>query len=318
MSTRRVWRWGLDRPTQRFLRSERDLRGQALIELAVALIALVPLFLGISWLGRVIDLRQATIAAARQAAFECTVRVAQCATSGQSGDIEGEVRRRVFGAPGYSPLSGEQASGRVSPEATDRLWVDRLGQPLLERFEDVTVEIAPVRFNTPFAFAAGQGDRAFPGAVRVLSDLAGPGRFGLPLDEGLLEARVQVEMTRSGSVWTWMRQLTSMPLTLTARLTLLTDAWSASGPRGPAADSVEARVAAGAAVPVVEPALRAAWMPVRALIATASAVGLESAAQGWQPWSIDVDRVPADRLGDATAQTPLPLGVSPTSNPEIP
>lgn len=318
MSTRRVLPWGLDRSTHRSAKRKRVLRGQALIELAVALIALVPLFLGIAWLGRVIDLRQATIAAARQAAFECTVRVAHCMTSGQSGDIEGEVRRRVFGAPGQSPVSGDQAAGQVSPETTNRLWVDRLGQPLLERFEDVTVEIAPVRFNTPFAFAAGQGDRAFPGAVRVLSDLAGPGRFGLPLDEGLLEARVQVEMTRSGSLGTWIRQLTSMPLTLNARLTLLTDAWSASGPRGPAADSVEARVAAGAAVPVVEPVLRAAWLPVRALIATASAVGLESAAQGWQPWSIDVDRVPADRLGDAMAQPPYPLGVTWTSSPETP
>ena len=42
-------------------------------------------------------------------------------------------------------------------------------QPLLERFEDVSIEIAPVRFNSPFAFAGGQGDRSFPGAVRLLS-----------------------------------------------------------------------------------------------------------------------------------------------------
>ena len=44
-------------------------RGQALIELMVALTALVVVTLGVSWLGRLLDMRQAHIAAARALGF---------------------------------------------------------------------------------------------------------------------------------------------------------------------------------------------------------------------------------------------------------
>jgi hypothetical protein len=91
--------------------------------------------------------------------------------------------------------------------------------------------------------------------------------------------------------------MTAMPLTLKAHLSILTDSWTASGPYGGASDSVQTRVDAGARLPGVEPALRAAWLPVRALLGTGSLLGFESRANEFRPYEIDVDLVPPDRLG---------------------
>ena len=291
----------------------RNLKGQALIELLIALVAVLPLYFGVTWLARVLDMQQANIAAARQLAFECTVRPSFCTDAQSQAELAGELRRRVFSAEHFGIQSGETASGLAHPDERKTLWVDRRGDALLERFEDVSFEVSSERFNTPFAFAGGQGDRAFPGAVKTLSELAGPGRFGLTLDGGFIRAQVATQVSRSQSADGWTSRLLSMPLTLRSHLIVLTDAWNASTPYGSAPDSVQSRVEAGARVPVVEPALRAAWLPVRAVLSTAAFLGLESSARQFDPYSIDVDRVPADRLGDASSQpmtpSPLPAGL---------
>ncbi len=293
--------------------NKRGQRGQALLELLVAMLAIVPVFFGVAWLARMQDMQQATIAAARALAFECTVRPRECsaaaqATSDPAGSAQNgqsahsdkfaaELRKRLFAAPRAGLRSDDNAAGAVTAANGNALWVDRTGKPLLERFEDVSIEIAPVRFNSPFAFAGGQGDRSFPGAVRLLSELGGPGRFGLDLEAGFIDARVQVDVARSRPGDGWIRRMTAMPLTLKARLSILTDSWTASGPYGGAPDSVQTRVDAGARLPGIEPALRAAWLPVRGLLGTGSLLGFESRASEFRPYEIDVDRVPPDRLG---------------------
>jgi hypothetical protein len=127
--------------------------------------------------------------------------------------------------------------------------------------------------------------------------LGGPGRFGLDLEAGFIDARVQVDVARSRPSDGWLRRMTAMPITLKARLSILTDSWTASGPYGSAPDSVQTRVDAGARLPGIEPALRAAWLPVRGLLATGALLGFESRASEFKPYQIDVDLVPPDRLG---------------------
>lgn len=280
-------------------------RGQALIELMVALTALVVVTLGVSWLGRLLDMRQAHIAAARALAFECTVRPGACAQAATDPHLAGELRTRAFASERYGVRSTESLAGSVQPSEGRSLWVDRSGAPLLERFEDVTIAVSPERFNTPFAFVGSQGDRAFPGAVRVLSELGGPGRFGLNLEGGLVRAQVQTEVSRTARADGWISRLSGMPLMLRAHLVVLTDAWNASGPQGAAADSVQTRVEAGARVPLVEPALRAAWLPMRALLAAGGLLGFESSARQLEPYAIDMDIVPPDRLGAPVAPDPV-------------
>ncbi len=278
--------------------------GQALVELLVALIALLPLFFGMAWLAKVLDLQQATIAGARALAFECTVRLDACRDANGHPELAVETRRRFFAAHRLGLRSDDAAAGVPGVAERNAMWVDRSGTALLERFEDVTVSVGPARFDSPLAFAAGQG------AADLVSRLGGPGRFGLQLDGGFVEARVETVVSRSAPADGWVARLMSMPLSLGARLTVLTDAWNASGPYGEAADSVETRVAAGARLPAADPLIDAGWLGVRGLLAVADFLQVEPSASSLRWHEVDVDLVPPDRLGGGTAPAvpidPLP------------
>jgi hypothetical protein len=282
----------------------RRARGQALVELLVAMLALVPLYFGIAWVAKVLDLRQAAIAASRTLAFECTVRPDACAEAGAHPALVEETRLRHFAGHGVGVRSDARDTGE-----REAFWVDRRGEPLLERLEDVTVEVARLRFDSPLAFAGGLSG-TFSGAVRTLSELAGPGRFGLEIDGGFLEARVRARVAPGRPADGWLRRLTAMPLEVSERTAILTDAWNASGPYGEAPDSVESRVTAGSRVPGVQAAIDAGWLPVRGLLAVGEALGLESRAALLRWHEVDVDLVPPDRLGDAP-QPPSDPGASP-------
>jgi hypothetical protein len=278
--------------------------GQALVELLVALIALLPLFFGMAWLAKVLDLQQATIAGARALAFECTVRLDACRDADGHPELAAETRRRFFAAHRLGLRSDDAAPGVPGVAERNAMWVDRGGQSLLERFEDVTVSVGPARFDSPLAFAAGQG------AADLVSRLGGPGRFGLQLDGGFVEARVETVVSRSAPADGWVSRLMAMPLSLGARLTVLSDAWNASGPYGEAADSVETRVAAGARLPVADPLIDAGWLGVRGLLAVADFLQVEPSASSLRWHEVDVDLVPPDRLGGGGAPAvpaePLP------------
>lgn len=269
--------------------------GQALVELLVALIALLPLFFGMAWLAKVLDLQQATIAGARALAFECTVRLDACRDADGHPELAVETRRRFFAAHRFGLRSDDAAAGEPGVAERNAMWVDRSGNALLERFEDVTVSVGPARFDSPLAFAAGQG------AADLVSRLGGPGRFGLQLGGGFVEARVETVVSRSAPADGWVARLMSMPLSLGARLTVLTDAWNASGPYGEAADSVETRVAAGARLPVADPLIDAGWLGVRGLLAVADFLQVEPSASSLRWHEVDVDLVPPDRLGGGAA-----------------
>lgn len=272
-------------------------RGQAIVETLVAMIALVPLYFGIAWVAKVIDARQATITASRALAFECAVRPAACGDGPGRAVLAGELRQRFFASPAAGLRSDERAAGAVEGVDGRVRWRDRTGAPLLERFEDVSIGVEALRFDSPLAFAGGQGERAFPGALRTLSELGGPGRFGLAIDAGLLRARVTTRLSRHRPGDGWVGALIARPLTLEAGLAILTDTWDASGPYGPAPDSVEIRANAGARLPGLEPALAAGWLPVRGLLSVAATLGIESSAASLRWHEVDVDLVPAHRLG---------------------
>ncbi|HYF59560.1 MAG TPA: hypothetical protein VEA81_11445, partial [Burkholderiaceae bacterium] len=224
------------------------------------------------------------------------------------------IRRRVFAAPRGAVRSDDAAAGPVAAPDGQPFHVDRRSEALVERFEDVSMEVARPRFDTPLAFAAGQGEAVFPGAVRTLSELAGPGRFGLDLSGGLVDAQVRVEVSRGRTIEDWLVRLLGMPLVLRAHLAVLTDSWTASGPYGPASDSVQRRVEAGARVPLAETAIDAAWLPARALLEAGGLIGLEPTARTMRRHAIDVDLVPPDRLAAAAVPAPTPEPSAPDWN----
>jgi hypothetical protein len=276
-------------------RSPRRQFGQSLVELTVALAAMLPLFLAIAMLAKYQDLQQATIAASRLLAFECVVRSTACSPGSNSPALVAEVRDRAFGRSRtgiVTDLSGN-AARLVTP---DPFWVDRAGRPLIEDPAHITADVRRQRFDSPLSLAAGVAERSFPGAVQLISNAAGPGRFNLQMDAGLLEANVSVQVAASAAPDGWVRRLAPMSLRLAARTAVLTDGWTASQPYGTRPDSVATRVTAGAKLPALEPVLDAAYLPVRGLIAAAGAVGLEPNGGRFAFRSVDVDLVPPDRL----------------------
>lgn len=276
--------------------------GQALVETLVLGIALVPLAVLVVLLGKYQSIQSATVAASRSLAFDCAVRPQSCSDPAAAGWLAESLRSRHFSRLDTPPLSGERAVG-VQP-----LWHDRTGRPLLDHLTDVGAAVSAQRFDAGLGTALGRASSASGGAgggsgssgpspAEVLDRLAGPARFGLAIDGGLLDARVQVAVASSQAGRAGFARLDPMPVTMRARTVILADAWQASGPRGEAG-SVEARSGAGARLdPLREGRLTVGYQLTRWAIDLMGAFGLEPAARQFRYHEIDPGAIPADRVG---------------------
>jgi hypothetical protein len=253
----------------------RRCQGQALTELLVVSLALVPLAILLVMLGKYQGLGTATIAASRTAAFECAARPSAC----PGGEAQETIRQSIgpahFGQPDRPPL-----------------WQDRAGRPLLERFEDVGIRIEPLVFDAGLANAARRS-----GAGVAFDRLAGPARFGLRIEEGLLRADVSTRVAPSFAGRAGFARLEPLALTIRARTAILTDTWQGSGPReGPR--SAESVVARGARLDSLrELRLEAGYQLTRWSLDLMGAIGLEPSASSFRPLGPDPDVLPADRVG---------------------
>lgn len=277
------------------LARRRAQRGQALVEALVAALVLVPLALLAVLLGKFQSMQQATIVASRTLAFECTVRPDDCSDSAARVALAEDTRRRHFGRIDREILTGDSIDDNAPPQERNPLWTDRRGRPLLERYADVSLEVAPARFDAGRSTAVG---RAAGDAVALLDRLAGPSRFGLSIEDGLAAAEVRVRVSPSETGNEGFLRLDSLPLQMRARTALVTDAWNASAPYGSAAHTVQSRVEAGRRVdPVHETAFRTGYQLTLWSMQAMHAAGLEPRASAFRPHQTDVDLVPADRIG---------------------
>jgi hypothetical protein len=278
-------------------RGLRHQRGQALAEALVGCIALVPLVLLTVLLGKYQSVQLATIDAARHLAFECTVRLRACGDLAGHPQLVDELRIGHFARTDREIQSNDVIDGDATAPERQALWVDASNRPLLERYGDVSARITQPSFDAGEAVAVGNGRRMFAQAAEILSDLAGPGRFGLALTAGLVDARVQVRLSPSQSARSLADQLDSLPLRMTARAAVLTDAWNASGPHGSDDTTVESRVDRGRRLNgAIEAGIDAAYLPTRSLIELAHSLLMEPRGSAFRYHEIDVDLVPPDRL----------------------
>lgn len=100
-------------------------RGQAMVETLVALLVVVPLWIGIFYVSRWHDLQHAAIAAARHAAFETWV----AAGTVDPAQVEALTRRRIFSddpARFVAAAPGAAQAGEARP-----LWQDSRGARLV-------------------------------------------------------------------------------------------------------------------------------------------------------------------------------------------
>ncbi len=272
----------------------RSQRGQALIEALVAGLVLVPLMLLVILLGKVQSMQQATIGAARALAFECTVRPDDCADPAARAVLAEDVRRRHFGRIDREIFSNDVLAADAPAAERHPLWTDRRARALLERPTDVTISVHRSAFDAGRNTAVG---RAAGDAAAVLDQLAGPGRFGLSLGDGLFVTDVAVDVSPGQAGNEALSRLDSLPLRLQERTAILTDAWNASGPYGSDEHTVQSRVQRGQRVDVVhETAFRAGYQLTLWALRLMDLAGLEPKASSFRPHETDVDRVPGDRI----------------------
>lgn len=264
--------------------------GQALVETLVVSVALIAMAVLGALLGRYQDIKRQTIAASRNVAFECTVRL-ECANDPASFDrkTSDEVRRRFFS--GRAEIyTAERLPDDVATAPRNPLWHDRTGKPLLEKYSDVSVETSSVAFKPAGAF--GQVGSILGSVVNV-----GPELFGLHPSRGLMSATVRTRVSPDQRARDFSTQLDSLALTFTNHTAILTDSWPASGPSA-VLDRIRKPVRQG-----IWDALDVAYLPVRAELLLLRGLGMEPRAGQFTAFSdhdrdfIDPDVVPLDRLG---------------------
>lgn len=299
--------------------------GQALLEVVVLAAAVVPLFLAIPLLAKYQDVRHAAIAASRTAAFECSVRPDHCLDGPMDAAVVADLRRRHFGRHERDLLSADPMADGSSYEDVNRFWVDRRGGNLLTRPSDVSLQVlAGTSDAARSAWGRSVTGAVGSGGVLGMTVAPGPGAFGLQLQAGLITAAVRAPVSRHRTLAHWLEKPEGMALTMTGRTAVMVDAWNASSGRGGEATSFRSRVERGWRLPglgeaasVLGEAGRAApggalgstqvadaeeaidllYAPIRSLISSPLMAPVEPRGSLFRYHEIDVDVVPADRLG---------------------
>ncbi len=293
----------------------RHQRGQALVEALVLAAALLPFLLAVPLVAKYQDIRHAAIAAARTAAFECSIRPDACEDPSAEAAAAGDLRRRHFARHGRDLLSNDAPEEPAPPGERNRFWVDRRGAPLLARFDDVRLDVAAASSDAIAGAAARWNSGPFP---------AGPDAFGLSPEAGLATARVQASVSVGRSLAQWLDRPEGLQMNLSARTAILVDAWNASSGKGAEARSFQSRVERGRRLPGLgsaagqiasaagiapagslggagdgaEGLVDALYAPVRSLITGPLLAPVEPRGSQFRYHEIDVDVIPPDRVGE--------------------
>lgn len=192
-------------------------RGQALTELVVLAAVLVPLFLLVPVMAKYIHLRQANQQAARAAAWDATVSPDYVLPDPQA--TQTRLISRHFTTADV-PIGTNPAAGQPDAALGDVFYNTFSNQPLLERTDIQLV---------------GYRNEDAPGLMDDLLSVAeaAPGEFP-PNKKGLVTAEVTVRprnlRTSDGRPAAYLAPFDSINMQMTARQTLLVDAWNARGP----------------------------------------------------------------------------------------
>lgn len=193
--------------------------GQSLIEMAVALIVLVPLAAGVMLLGQYIHVKQQTQAAARQAAWAATVdRTLLSEQLPSRARVEQDLRVRQYGDGKDTLRSGANTPGKFS----DAMLTTFAGKELLKP-EAVTLQVYKQEGSPGYL---DKGLAIVGKATKSLGNLP-PNTKGLVTAE--VHAKPEVILGRDGSPLAYLDPLDTMKLDFSSRTVLLADAWDAAG-----------------------------------------------------------------------------------------
>ncbi len=275
-------------------------RGQALIELLIAAIVLLPLLWAVVLLGKYLSIQDSTINASRWLAFECTVRGSDCLSNPTELTDAAQLWALHFSAVDTAIQSRPGAAGPSFALNANPLWTDNRQRRLLTGAASVQSSITEDSFDAGASVALSG-----PGSVTsntALMAQAGPERFGLSPRSGLLRFAVQARTESvGGSFVTPIAVQTgsglSVPaLTLSARSAILVDSWNASGSLGADPDSVESRVSqARDPLALADGSEQQDYAAIRFWLRQLGSAGLEPAANQFEFRSLAVDVLPHDR-----------------------
>jgi hypothetical protein len=275
-------------------------RGQALIELLIAAIVLLPLFWAVVMLGKYLSIQDSTINASRWLAFECTVRTSDCLSNPTELTDATRLWALHFSAADTAIQSRSGSGGPTSALNANPLWTDHRQRRLLSGASSVQSSITEDSFDAGESVALSG-----PGSVTsntALMAQAGPERFGFSPRSGLLRFAVQARTESVGGSFVSSRGaqigggLSVPALTLSARSAILVDSWNASSSLGADPDSVESRVLqARDPVALAGDSDQPDYSAIRFWLRQLGSVGLEPAANQFEFRSLAVDVLPHDR-----------------------
>jgi TadE-like protein len=133
-------------PLRRCRHHRHHQRGQSTVEFVVVALALVPLLIGITLLGKYLDLMNTTEQASRYVAFEGMARNSSNSWKSDA-ELAAEVRRRFF-SNSDAPVKTNDIAGDFSAHRNP-LWTDHTGRPFLDNFaQDIGVRTTIANRNT--------------------------------------------------------------------------------------------------------------------------------------------------------------------------
>ncbi|WP_064504875.1 TadE/TadG family type IV pilus assembly protein [Frateuria defendens] len=276
----------------------RHQRGQSLIEMAIACIVLVPMFLMISLLGKYMHVRQEAQASARSAAW--------------AASVSHEMVDRNGGLPAVAPQEARMRVQQFGDTSTrfrsTTVSLSRLDDPMLATFagRDLVlvknVKLSRYENNESPAPGTKLIDRlgAIGGAIGL--DGIPPDRRGYITAE--VNARTEKIVGNDGSRLTMMDPLDSLDLDFHGKTVLLADTWDARGSgeddkgegRNDIVRTVRHTVKPLSPMSTLPDKLLDTLHDVTQIIDKIPLIGTLFGINGWYPGKTAPDIVPSDRL----------------------
>ncbi|HEX7370637.1 MAG TPA: TadE/TadG family type IV pilus assembly protein [Rhodanobacteraceae bacterium] len=229
-------------------------RGQSLVEVCVACIALVPLAIGLIYIGQYIHIKHTVQQAAREAAWDAAVaRSTYEKHEPDSGQEQTRLRVRYYGAP----ATAIDVDPKAPKSFVDPLLLDYSGRQLLKPGKFTLA----VYKNDKAPGLEGSIDSVFGSVTKWISKIPGMSGGEFPPDpNGYLMARVDAKTAKAK----YFKPLDKLNLDFHSQTVLLADAWNADG--GGEADLKDLSKVSANGAPITGRTVRNALPPSAALL----------------------------------------------------
>jgi len=204
-------RFERNRSTTMNARLIRRQRGQAMSEFAIAMIAFVPLVLGVIYIGKYSDIKHQAIQASRYAAFE---RALDPHSHEGGTTVQDETVARFFRDGGQHTIGFQDKATGSTRSDENPVWAQVNDNPMIGQYPDVSVQ-----------FSSKSVKDSTTSTLMSPMDLAIKTMSGLNDDGSAVEADVSVKVANISHFAT----LSNINLSVGATTVIAGDPWNAGG-----------------------------------------------------------------------------------------